>query len=136
VTSIVVSGSTVFVGGEFYSIGDAGVNEVDRYGLAAIGTDGSFSSWYPGPGEVDALSLSGTTLYVGGYFDVAGTKTRHNLAAFDITTIDTTDEPTAWNPGVDSWVNSLLATNDTVYAGGHFTRVNDALSPYVAVLAP
>lgn len=136
VTSIVVSGSTVFVGGEFYSIGDEGVNEEYRYGLAAIGTDGTFSSWYPGPGEVDALALSGTTLYAGGYFDYAGTQTRHNLAAFDITTIDTTDEPTAWDQGVNSWVNALLVTDDAVYAGGHFTRVNDALSPYVAILAP
>ncbi len=136
VASIVVSGSTVFVGGGFYSIGDEGVNEVDRYGLAAIGTDGSFSSWYPGPGEVDALALSGTTLFVGGYFDAVGTTTRHNLAAFDITTIETTDEPTAWDQGVDSWVNALLATDEAVYVGGNFTRVNDVLSPYLGILAP
>jgi hypothetical protein len=64
VRSLALSGSTLYVGGNFLSI-----SGIARNGLAALSTtDGSVQSFNPGGGSVSALAVSGGTLYVGGSF--------------------------------------------------------------------
>ncbi len=62
--ALAVSGSTVYVGGWFRSIGGE-----PRNGLAAIDLDGTVRDWNPDPnGDVRAFAVKGSTLYVGGPF--------------------------------------------------------------------
>jgi hypothetical protein len=70
-------------------------------------------------GSVSALALSGTTLYVGGLFNMVNGQSRSNLAAFDTTTAQLLD----WQPQIDNTVTQLLVSSNTLYVGGFFNTV-------------
>jgi len=63
--TIAVSGSTVYVGGGFTSVGGQARNR-----LAALdASTGNATSWNPNADSwVNALAVSGSTVYVGGEF--------------------------------------------------------------------
>src|SRR5712692_2812728 len=101
VLALVLNGSTLYVGGLFKqdplhpalpSIGGA-----IRNFIAALQTsDGMATSWDPNAdARVNALALSGTTLYAGGNFANIGGATRSNIAALKVSdgTADTTWDP-------------------------------------------
>jgi hypothetical protein len=118
VYTLAVAGSTVYVGGGFYSVGAA-----PRYNLAAFDASGNLINWRPAAsGSVFTLAVSGSTIYAGGMFQTAGTVTnpyaegRLYLAAFDAS-----GNLLPWNPGADYYVNTLAVAGDTLYAGGGFT---------------
>ena len=125
VTSLRVSHQTVYAGGWFTSIGGQ-----RRSGIAAIdATTGDATSWNPGAfppasgapsGHVDAVTVSGRTVYVGGDFSKVGGQHRDNLAAIDAVT----GEATSWNPRVAGdaagQVEAIGVGGRTVYAGGAF----------------
>jgi hypothetical protein len=117
VRALAVSGSTVYVGGAFISIGGAPRNR-----LAAIDTDGSLQSWDPNVGGVSpsvlALAVIGSTVYAGGTFTSIGGITRNRLAA-----IGTDGSLQSWNPNANSFVNALVMSGSTVYVGGNFTSI-------------
>jgi hypothetical protein len=70
-------------------------------------------------GQVDALALIGHTVYAGGTFtSVSGTR-RANIAAIDAAS----GRPTAWNPGADAEVRTLVGTPAGLVASGYFTRL-------------
>jgi hypothetical protein len=72
----------------------------------------------PSP-SVNALALSGHTLYVGGDFYSLGGQVRPCLAALD----DSLGLATSWAPRADFPVRSLEITGSTLYAGGIFGAV-------------
>ncbi|VAW69358.1 hypothetical protein MNBD_GAMMA09-1676, partial [hydrothermal vent metagenome] len=121
---ISADGKTVYAGGDFTTMGVAGVS---RNYLAAIGTDGSLASWDPNVNNsVRALviSVDGKTVYVGGWLtNVAGTN-RGYLAA-----IGTDGSLGSWNPRADSIVYALAVSADgkTVYMGGRFSNIGVVL---------
>src|SRR5204863_90173 len=53
-----------------------------------------------------------------------GALPRSNLAAFDASGV-----PTAWNPGADTSVRSLLLSGGVLYAGGEFGQLGDPAQP-------
>jgi len=134
VHALAVSGQRIYAGGHFFSIGGQ-----TRHGIAALdSTTGEATNWDPNAqffggysGEVDALAVSGQTVYAGGHFNSIGGKTRHNIAALD----PNTGALTSWRPEARtpelSWnyentntdVHALAASGDTVYAGGLFSSI-------------
>ncbi|MGH7451425.1 MAG: hypothetical protein ACRENG_08790, partial [bacterium] len=111
---IVVSGATVYVGGNFTSIGGQ-----QRNGLAALNaTTGQATSWNPNAANiVRTLSIKDETVYAGGDFNWVGGQNRNFLAAIDIAT----GKVTTWNPGGLNKRVYAIAVNDTlVFAGGDF----------------
>ena len=68
--------------------------------------------------SVDALAVSGTTVYAGGSFERIGDKERSGVAALDATT----GRATAWNPTGGAGVRALAVVGNTVYVGGYFNR--------------
>jgi hypothetical protein len=141
----------LYLGGDFTLVGG-----VARRRLAAVNatTGALVTTWKacvdksPDSDDADnnkvfALGLSGSTLYVGGDFDGAGTMdsgglcattaTRNNAAAFSTAAGSAV---AAWNPDLDEEVRAVLpnAAGSLVYLGGQFTHVGAALIPRLAVV--
>ncbi len=136
VQALAVSGSTVYIGGEFTAVeNSSGTGQVARTNAAAVNASTGFDTgWAPDPnGYVGALAVSGSTVYLGGRFkaitDAAGTGTvaRYNAAAVSATT----GRDTGWDPGPafnaaqpgTGYVDALAATGSTVYIGGSFNTI-------------
>jgi hypothetical protein len=126
VYALAVSDDTVYVGGGFNTIDDGnGDGPQSRSRLAAIGTDGALSTtWTPRATTfgVNALAVSGTTVYVGGSFRYISGTARNRLAA-----IGTDGTLSSWNPDADGSVNALAVSGGTVYVGGGFTTIDDGM---------
>jgi hypothetical protein len=111
--TVSASGRTVFVGGR----GAGGY--VQAYGPTAGGTP----VWNVGAnGDVEAIVVSSSMLYVGGHFTSIGGSSRGHLAALRASGggLD------AWNPGANGVFGAFGAaiTSSRVAFGGEFTEVN------------
>jgi trimeric autotransporter adhesin len=111
--TVSASGNTVFVGGR------AAGGYVQAYGPNVGGTP----VWNVGTnGDVEALAISSTTLYVGGHFTSIGGGGRGHLAALRASGggVD------PWNPGANGVFGAFGAaiTSSRVAFGGEFTVVN------------
>src|SRR5439155_653073 len=118
VDALAVSGSTVYAGGGFTTVnGGTARNRIAAFD-ASTNTNNA-TPWDPNAsGIVEALAVSGSTIYAAGIFTtVNGATTRNRLAAFAATT----GTATSWDPNVGSTVDALAVSGSTVYAGGAFT---------------
>src|SRR5438552_15895982 len=74
-----------------------------RGSLAHIDAGGTLTSWNPGAdGQVHALAVSGSTVYVGGDFTSVGGQARNRIAALDATS----GAAMSWDPNADGPVYS------------------------------
>jgi beta-propeller uncharacterized protein DUF5122 len=128
--ALAVSGNTVYVGGDFSSIGGQARNYV-----AALDTTldtNNASAWDPNADSwVSTLAVSGNTVYVGGDFTSIGGQTRNAIAALDAT-LDT-NNATTWNPNADDVVLALAASATTVVIGGRFDNIGGQAQPNLAI---
>ena len=137
VFALASSGTTLFAGGSFSAIA---VQPTTVFGgppaLAAFDTTShSLLPFRPdadtsGIDEVFTLGVSGTTLYLGGYFGELDGQTRNNLAALN--TGDASLLP--WNPQPDSEVHALVVNGGTVWAGGDFASIGGQTRYFLASL--
>jgi PKD repeat protein len=128
--AIVGTGSTatVYAGGSFANArpagAAAGTNLTPRSNLLAynLSTGNLVTSFAPSLNAVVktvVASPDGTRIYVGGNFTTAdGGVTRSRIAAYSTATGALI---TTFKPIMSSQVNSIVATNTTVYVGGIFT---------------
>lgn len=116
VRALAISGSTVYVGGQFIEIGGQ-----ERNNIAALdATTGLATAWNPGAsGMVHALAVSGGTVYAGGSFGSLGGADRQFLGALDATT----GLPTSWYPDVYGDIYALAIGYGVLYAGGELAVV-------------
>ena len=75
-------------------------------------------------GDVLALAVSGSNIYVGGAFTKVGDTTRNGLASLTANTDAAATLNSSWDAALTAGaeVHALAANTDNVYAGGDFTR--------------
>lgn len=132
VVALAGSGSKVYLGGNFNTVGG-----LSREHLLALDASTllptAFNPGTSGGGTdsfVNALAVSGNTLYVGGGFTQVSGQARSHLAAIDTLT----SLPTAWNPAPDATVRSLALDSALVYAGGDFLNAGGQSRHRIAAL--
>ncbi|HWU44037.1 MAG TPA: hypothetical protein VN132_11385, partial [Bdellovibrio sp.] len=119
VLTLVVDGTTLYVGGSFTSLNSG----TTRNRLASFDTtSGTLTSWNPNANAAPiSMVVQGGTLYVGGAFtSLNGGTTRNYLASFDTTT----GALSSWNPNGGASVRALAISGSVLYAGGDFTSMN------------
>ena len=139
VNTLALQDSTLFIGGYFRA-----VNGDPRRCLAAIGAEsGALHAWDPaldrapissidGGPHVNALLLSGATLFVAGTYSKIGGQSRRGLAQLDVNTA----QATAWNPrAVHSFFLgpeffSLVSCGDTLFVAGYFDSLGGQPGPF------
>jgi hypothetical protein len=100
---------------------------VSNFAADSTFTDANWSSLASGMnGSVRALAVSGTNLYAGGSFTLAGGVPANYVAKWNGST---------WSPlgsGVNSAVRALAVSGTNLYAGGVFTTAGGNSAKYVA----
>ena len=135
VETVVISGSTAYLGGAFTSVrpsGDpVGTGEVARNHAAAINLEtGALLPWDPNTNNtVQAIAVSGSTVYLGGTFGTVGGKTHARVAAVDAATGAAVQTFKAKTNGE---VMSLAVGPSGLYLGGSFTQADKVAHNYLA----
>ncbi len=138
VTSLHISGKTLFFGGNFTSVLDGGkpIDHVAAMDISSFDNPKIYDGFDPGlNGTVETLTTHGDYLYVGGSFKSAinGLKNIGYVAAFDVANPDKTVFVDSFDLGVNALVYELLVHDKMLYVGGDFTLVDgDAAQSYLA----
>jgi len=123
VSALAVSGSELFVGGEFSSADGIAANHIAKWdgsGWAAFGPAMGMN------GNVYALAVGDTELFVGGNFTVAGGAPANRIAKWDGSTWS------ALGSGLDGYVSALAVAGTDLYAGGSFTMAGGVTANRIA----
>ena len=136
VTSIVVNGNDIYVGGAFENVNNNGVILTAADGIAkwdgenwsALGSNGSGNGSLNG--SVTALTWSGDNLYVGGVFTDVNNKgtilsSADYIAKWDGTDWSALSSNGAGDGSLNAAPRALASNGSNVYVGGDFTNVNN-----------
>jgi hypothetical protein len=132
---LAAEGNRLYVGGNFTNVMGTARNSLAAFGRST----GGLQNWNPNPGistanqspSINALALSGTTLYAGGDFTTNGGQPRLRLAALDTTSGNAV---AAFNPGVSNPVAALAVSGNTLYVGGAFTNIGGQVRGRIAAV--
>jgi hypothetical protein len=112
----------VAVGGKFAHMGSrpaAGLAVLRASDRAVLWSTTSLTDANGNPAQVDALEVSGSTLFVGGTFRRINGQPRNFVAAFNVAT----GTLYGWNPGAPFRVRAISAGTTIVLVGGEFTKL-------------
>jgi len=134
VFALAASGTNLYAGGNFVTAGGVSANYIAKWNgsaWSALGSGVEAGAVYP---SVRALAVSGSDLYVGGDFTVAGGSSANRIAKWNGTSWS------ALGSGVDCYsdvmdnsiVLALAVSGSNVYAGGKFMTAGGIVANYIA----
>lgn len=127
ITALAVSGTTVYAGGSFDTIGGQPRNNLA--GLNAA--DGTATPFDPSPAQnILSLAASGSIVYAGGGFISIGGQARNYIAALNAAD----GSATAFNPNPNGTPNAIGVSGSAVYFGGQFSSLGGVLRNSLAAL--
>ena len=121
VLALAVSGTDVYVGGDFTQAGGSPANYIARWDGSSWHALGSGVSSY-----VRAIAVSGSDVYVGGWFTQAGGSPASSIARWD---------GSSWHSlgaGVNHIVDAIAVSGSDVYVGGQFTQAGGSPASRIA----
>jgi hypothetical protein len=125
VYAVAVSGTDVYVGGQFASAGDLPIAYIAKWNGTSWSALGEGLSYIEDPwmNGVYAITVNGADVYVGGNFDHAGGILAKHVAKWNTVTNTWSALGSGYNNGVEGRVLSIAtAENGTdIYVGGTFT---------------
>ena len=120
VRSLAITGSTLFLGGDFTSFQGYSAYKYLVAVTAAFGAvTPTWSASYNPNGPVTSLLLDGAGLYLGGSFTLLGVAARSRAALIDTTT----GAPRSWTADPNSEVYALAKGAGRLYLGGAFSSL-------------
>lgn len=125
IAALLVSGNTLFVGGNFAIAGGLGAKNI------ATVTSGAWAA-FEGTGldaAPSAIAVSGTDVYVGGSFSSAGPVTARGIAKWN----SVANSWSALGSGSNGSVASIAVAGGNVYAGGSFSQMGGINASNIAV---
>jgi hypothetical protein len=119
VKALAVSGSSVYVAGDFAKVGSQKRDSLARLDAVSGAVSSTFK--HSISGKPYAVAAGNGRLYVGGTISAVDDSARGKLAAFDLSTgaLDT-----RWKPAVDDQIEVITAAGGRIYVGGKFHKVN------------
>jgi hypothetical protein len=135
VNALAVSGSALYVGGDFTNAGGIAANSIAQWNgtnwsplASGISSGDEFGSL------VNALAVSGSTLYVGGEFTNAGGIAAANIAQWNGTNWSSLGSGILGAGGEfgGPFVYALALSGTTLYAGGSFSTAGGSAANFVA----
>lgn len=124
VFAVAVSGSDVYIGGQFETAGGIPANNIAKWDGANWSTLGSGAE-----GAVFALAVSGGDLYAGGLFTVAGGITANRIARWNGTSWSSLGTGVS---GSLAQVRALAVSGTDVYVGGTFVNAGGVSVNHIA----
>ena len=127
VNALAVSGSNLYVGGYFTNAGRITANGIAKWdgnNWSAMGS--GMGKAYLGTPAVYALAASGSNVFAGGPFTVAGGSPANYIAKWD------GSNWSALGLGMNDAVNALVLSGSDLYAGGYFTTAGGIAATNVA----
>jgi hypothetical protein len=126
VSSLAMLGSELYAGGSFTTATNGGEVAVAANYIAKW-NGSSWSALGSGMSDaVQALAVSGSNVYAGGYFKFVGVTNANYLAKWD------GSNWSALGSGMDDYVHSLAVSGSVLYTGGEFTTAGGKVSGRVA----
>ncbi len=126
VYAVATQGSTLYAGGSISLAGAVAVKNVARWNGTQWNAMAGGVYMNAGEGDVAAIAVNGTDVYVGGWFDRAGGQVVSNIARWD---------GAAWHPlgsGLDRDVKAIAVKDGIVYVGGAFTNAGGITVNHIA----
>ncbi|MBN2571125.1 MAG: delta-60 repeat domain-containing protein [Ignavibacteriales bacterium] len=130
IMSIVTDGISIFVGGLF---GPTTIGGKTRQNLAKLNsTNGDADdNWNPNPDrQIFTMTVSGSNLYVGGYFTTIGGQSRNRIAK-----LQSDGTALSWNPSVGNvgvGVRTIVKYKSDIFFAGDFNSVGGQVRNYIA----
>jgi len=140
VTSLLIDGNNIYVGGGFSGYMD-GLSTIITSNLAKINKNTAIlesfgaSSKFNNP--VNLIAIDGNNLYIGGLFTSYLSNTRQRIVKIDKTTaaeVDASGTGFSTTSGFSAQVSSILLDNNYIYISGSFTTYKNNSKTHFIVL--
>ena len=131
----------VFIAGSFTSIQNTAAGNTTNYNQANLASynlttglvDATFRPRFDGGVAAVEASPDGTKLFVGGTFNTVNGASARKVASLDLTS-GAPLSTFGFTRTTNNQVQSLAATNSTLYVGGRYTRINGVLKTGLAAV--